>query len=63
VNLVRTNFDSSSHRKRCRRFNEAGHAHALTFSCFRRQPLLSKDRSRQWLVKAIEKGTEMIFLW
>jgi len=32
--------------KRCRRLNEPGHAHALTFSCFRRQPFLSKDRSR-----------------
>ncbi|WP_437188352.1 hypothetical protein SH668x_001796 [Planctomicrobium sp. SH668] len=48
----------SPHRKACRRFNEPGHAHALTFSCFRRQPLLTKDRSRQWLVEAIEKARE-----
>ena len=60
-----TNFDPSSHRKHCRRFNDAGHAHALTFSCFRRQPFLSKDRSRQWLVEAMEKAREQhrLHLW
>jgi putative transposase len=41
------------HRKRCRRFNLPGHAHYLTFSCFQRQPFLSRDRSRQWLAEAI----------
>jgi putative transposase len=46
------------HRKRCRRIDEPGHAHALTFSCFRRQPFLSKDRSRQWLVEGIERARE-----
>ena len=43
-------------RKRCRRLNEPGHAHALTFSCFRRQPFLSKGRSRQWMIEAIDKA-------
>jgi len=33
-------------RKRVRHFDEAGHAHFLTFSCYRRMPLLCKDRSR-----------------
>ena len=28
-----------SHRKTCKRYNTPGDAHALTFSCFRRQPL------------------------
>lgn len=42
-----------AHRKRLHRINEPGHAHALTFSCFRRQPFLNRDRSRQWLLKAI----------
>jgi putative transposase len=28
----------------------------LTFSCFRRQPFLSKDRSRQWLADAIDRA-------
>jgi putative transposase len=30
----------------------------VTFSCFRRQPFLSKDGSRQWLVDAIERARE-----
>lgn len=44
------------HRKTCKRFNVAGHAHSLTFSCFRRQPFLSRDRSCQWLVYAIDRA-------
>ena len=53
------------HRKTCRRINETGHAHALTFSCFRRQPFLNKDRSRLWLVDAIERARErhLFDLW
>ena len=46
------------HRKTCHRFNDVGHAHALTFSCFRRQPFLSKDRSRQWLAAAVNQGCQ-----
>jgi putative transposase len=46
------------HRKTCKRFNELGFAHSLTFSCFRRQPFLTKDRSRQWLVDAIDRARE-----
>jgi putative transposase len=40
-------------RKRVRRFDIPGDAHFLTFSCFHRMPLLSKDRTRKWLVEAI----------
>jgi putative transposase len=40
--------------KRCKRYNETGHAHELTFSCFRRQPFLSGERSKAWLIEAIE---------
>ena len=43
-------------RKKCKRYNQPGHAHALTFSCFHRRPYLSKDRSRQWLVDAIDRA-------
>ena len=43
-------------RKTCRRFNDPGHAHALTFSCYRRQAFLSKDGSRRWLIDAIERA-------
>src|SRR5205807_10376672 len=44
------------HRKTCKRFNNPGDAHALTFSCFHRQAFLSKDRSRRWLIMAIERA-------
>src|SRR5687767_2147446 len=46
------------HRKRCKRFNDPGHAHYLTFSCFQRRPFLSRDRTRQWLVDAIALSRE-----
>lgn len=29
-------------------------SHWLTFSCYRRLPLLSKDQSRQWFVEAMK---------
>ena len=45
---------NSGHRKRCRGYNTPGEAHELTFSCFWRLPLLSKDRSRQWFVEALD---------
>src|SRR5271155_3043211 len=44
------------HRKACKRYNIAGNAHALTFSCFRRQPFLSKDGSCRWLIEAIDRA-------
>jgi putative transposase len=45
-----------SHRKACKRYNDPGHAHALTFSCFRRQGFLSKNGSREWLIEAIDRA-------
>lgn len=42
------------YRKQCKRYNIPGQAHYLTFSCFQRRPFLSRDRSRQWLVDAID---------
>jgi hypothetical protein len=35
------------HRKTCQRFNDPGHAHRLTFFCYRRQPFLTADRRRR----------------
>ena len=42
-----------------------GHAHELTFSCYRRLRLLSKDRSRQWFIDALElaRGKHDFDLW
>jgi putative transposase len=35
-------------------WNEPGNAHFLTYSCVHRWPLLSKDRSRHWVIEALE---------
>ena len=43
-------------RKTCRRYNEPGHAHALSFSCFKRRPFLSRQRTRNWMLSAIDKA-------
>jgi REP element-mobilizing transposase RayT len=48
------------HRKTCKRYNTPGHAHALTFSCFRRQAFLSKDGSRQWMIEAIDRARDKL---
>jgi putative transposase len=47
---------NSGHRKLCKSYNTPGEAHELTFSCFRRLPLLSKNRTRQWFVEALDKA-------
>jgi putative transposase len=43
-------------RKQVQSYNIPGHAHELTFSCFHRLPLLSRDRSRRWFVDAVENA-------
>jgi putative transposase len=43
----------NGYRKRCKRYDEAGHAHYLTFSCFRNQAFLNGQRTRRWLIDAI----------
>ena len=40
-------------RKTREAWDEPGHAHFLTYSCYRRLPLLSRDRTRGWVVKAM----------
>ena len=39
--------------KTCRRYNDPGHVHYLTFSCYQGRAFLSKDRTRHWLVQSI----------
>ncbi|NLH50485.1 MAG: hypothetical protein GX444_18060 [Myxococcales bacterium] len=43
-------------QKHLRHFNIPGHSHALTFSCYRQLPLLTKDRTRHWLMDAVERA-------
>ncbi len=45
-------------RKTVQHFDEPGDAHFLTFSCYRRMSLLSKDRTRRWLAEAINAARE-----
>jgi len=40
--------------KTCRRYNEAGHAHALTFSCYQQRRFLARDRARRWFIGALK---------
>jgi len=40
-------------RKRLKHFDEDGHAHFLTFSCYRRWPLLAKKRSIRWFLDSL----------
>ena len=58
------NPDGTSTKLR-RSINEPGHAHALTFSCYQKLPLLSKDRTRCWLIEAIDaaRRTLELELW
>jgi putative transposase len=40
--------------KRRRRYNDPGHARELTFSCYRRYPFLSRERTRDWFGEALK---------
>ena len=46
---------SPLHRKSRRSYNDPGHAHFVTYSCRNRWPLLSTDRSRRWVLQAMEQ--------
>jgi len=37
-------------------FNDPGHAHYLTFTCFRRRQLLTDDQTRAWLAQSIDQA-------
>jgi putative transposase len=39
---------------RPRSYNDPGHAHELTFSCYKKYPFLSKDRTCEWLAEQLE---------
>jgi len=42
-------------RKERHAWNEPGHAHFFTYSCAHRWPLLSSDRTRRWVIDALEE--------
>lgn len=48
--------DDLNHRKQVRHFDEPGHFHELTFSCFHRLPLLTNDVWRILLGRRIDQA-------
>lgn len=52
-------------RRHRRNYNAPGHAHELTFSCYRGYKFLESERTCQWLAESIENArTELNFeLW
>ncbi len=46
------------YRKTIKHYNFPGHAHFLTFSCFKGLPLLNKECPRSWFVKALTEAKE-----
>jgi putative transposase len=48
-------FMKDQRRKTRQAWDEPGHAHFLTYSCYQRLPLLAKDRSRQWVIDTMQQ--------
>jgi len=46
------------HRKQVKHYDEPGHVHELTFSCYRRLPLLTNDDWRGRFARAIDRAME-----
>ena len=44
------------HRRRVRHYDVPFEAHSLTFTCFRRLPLLASDRTRLFLTEALNRA-------
>lgn len=47
-------------RKRRQTFNEPGHAHELTFSCYRRLPLLATTCAKETFLKALDEARKRL---
>ena len=63
--MVKKTDELPKRRKRVQHFDAPGEAHFLTFSCYGRTALLGKDRTRLWLVDAIDeaRGKHRFDLW
>ncbi len=55
----------SYYQKKRSRFDVAGDPHELTFSCFQQFAFLNQDRTRQWLIDALNSARQKssIDLW
>ena len=53
------------YRKRCKRWNHPNHAHALTFSCYRRRPFLESEAVCEKLVGSLTNACNRhdVALW
>jgi len=51
--------------KRCKRYNVPGHGHELTFSCYRRMPLLNNPTFCGYLAEAVRSAqkTHLFDVW
>lgn len=49
-------LNGERYTKRCVRWNWAGHAHELTFSCYEGHSFLAKERTCLWLVNSINSA-------
>lgn len=50
------NHGSSLMTRHRKSFNERGHAHELTFSCYRGFPFLQVERTCEWLAEAVDNA-------
>ena len=55
----------SSQRHHRRNYNESGHAHELTFSCYRNWSFLKSDRTCHWLAESINavRNEQEVDVW
>lgn len=63
--LMRSESPPPQKRKTCRRENVPGHAHALTFTCFKGQPFFAAPRTCEWMLAAIDRcrGAHALDVW
>ncbi|UCC29445.1 MAG: transposase [Phycisphaerales bacterium] len=62
---VQTPHSPTAKRKTCRRYDQPGHAHSLTFSCYQRRPFLTRPRTCEWMLGAIvaTRAKHNVHLW
>ena len=55
----------SFRRKKCKRFNDSGHAHFLTFSCFRKRGFFGGSLAPKWFLETLgdARKKEDFHLW
>ena len=51
-------LNGKTYTKRCHRYNISGNAHELTFSCYKNQPFLLKERTCKYLADSVISSRE-----